>query len=250
MTTPLSIVIPAYNEARRLPASLAKIAAAREARVLPEGFEIVVVDDGSADATAEAAEREARAHGLPLRLLRVSPNRGKGHAVKTGVLAASGEKILVTDADLSTPIEDWTKLDRAGAPVAIGSRAVAGADIREEQPFYRVAMGKLFNLLVRLLAVPGIADTQCGFKLFSRGAARDVFSRAAVERFAWDVEALLLARKLGHRIAEVPVVWLHMEDSRVSLWGGAQAYLDLLAIRWRVEKRLRAERRGSGNPPA
>lgn len=235
----LSIVVPAYNEERRLPASLQRIASYLASASAPLPAELIVVDDGSADGTVAAVEEASRRLGLALRLLRHPANRGKGAAVRTGALAAAGRQVLVTDADLSTPIEEVEKLLAAATAVAIGSRAVDESLVKERQPLYRVAMGKLFNLLVRLLAVGGIRDTQCGFKLFSNEAAREVFSRATVDRFAWDVEALLLARRLGYAIAEVPVLWYHVEDSRVSLGGGAQAYLELFRIRRAVARSLR-----------
>lgn len=234
----LSIVVPAFNEEQRLPASLSRIAAWLAARTPPLSAEVLVVDDGSADGTARVAQDSATP-AFPLRVLRHDANRGKGAAVRTGVLASRGRWVLVTDADLSTPIEEVEKLLAAGTPVAIGSRAVDPALVKEKQPLYRVLMGKLFNLLVRVLCVGGIRDTQCGFKLFSREAGREVFSRSRVDRFAWDVEALLLSRRLGYRIAEVPVLWFHVEDSRVSLGGGAQAYLDLFRIRRTVARTLR-----------
>jgi dolichyl-phosphate beta-glucosyltransferase len=227
----LSIVIPAYNEEARLPASLGAIAAYLAARPSAPRIEVLVVDDGSADATGPRAEEAARRHSLPLRVLRFERNRGKGAAVRSGCLEAAGRLILVSDADFSTPVYEWEKLARTGAPVAIGSRALDEALVKEKQPFFRQAMGKLFNQLVRLVAVPGIRDTQCGFKLFTREAAREIFSRAKVDRFAYDVEALLLARQLGYAIAEVPVLWFNSADSRVTLFGGAQAYWDVLRIR-------------------
>jgi dolichyl-phosphate beta-glucosyltransferase len=232
----LSIVIPAFNEEERLPASLGAISAYLAARPSAPRVEVLVVDDGSADATATRAEDAGRRHGLDLRVLRLPKNSGKGFAVRTGCLEATGRLVLVTDADLSTPIYEWEKLAAADAPVAIGSRALDESLVKEKQSLYRRAMGKLFNRLVRLVAVPGIRDTQCGFKLFSREAARDVFSRAKVDRFAYDVEALLLARQLGYAIAEVPVLWFNSADSRVSLFGGAQAYWDVLRIRFQTAK--------------
>lgn len=242
----LSIVVPAFNEERRLPDSLGLVAAYVASGRPPSPVEVIVVDDGSSDGTVAAAEEAARRCGLAVRVLRHPANRGKGAAVRTGALAAGGRLVLVTDADLSTPIEELDKLLSAGTAVAIGSRGVDASLVKERQPLYRVAMGKLFNLLVRLLAVGGIRDTQCGFKLFSREAAQEVFSRATVDRFAWDVEALLLARRLGYAIAEVPVLWFHKEDSRVSLGGGAQAYLELFRIRRAVARSLRA--RPPGRP--
>ncbi|HQR67618.1 MAG TPA: glycosyltransferase family 2 protein [Thermoanaerobaculia bacterium] len=239
MRPDLTIVVPAYNEETRLPASLEGLAAWLSGRAEPLSTEILVVDDGSSDRTAARAAEAGRRLGLALRVLVHERNRGKGAAVRTGALAAEGKLVLVSDADFSTPIGEWEKLAAARAPVAIGSRAVDESLVKERQPFYRVAMGKLFNGLVRLLAVPGIRDTQCGFKLFTREAAQAVFSRATVDRFAWDVEALLLARKLGYSIAEVPVLWFDSPDSRVTLLGGAEAYLELFRIRWRVSRTLK-----------
>jgi dolichyl-phosphate beta-glucosyltransferase len=237
MSAPLlSIVIPAFNEATRLPLSLEKIAAYLAGRAEPLHAEVIVVDDGSSDGTAAAASEAGARLGLELSV-HVSPeNRGKGNAVRVGALAARGAHVLVSDADFSTPLAEWEKLAATRAPVAIGSRALDETLVKAKQPFYRQAMGKLFNRLVQLLVVPGIRDTQCGFKLFSRDAARDVFTRAAIDRFAYDVEALLLARRLGYAIAEVPVLWFNSADSRVSLLGGAQAYLDLLRIRFRTAR--------------
>jgi dolichyl-phosphate beta-glucosyltransferase len=228
----LTIVIPAYNEETRLPASLGAIAAYLAARPSAPSLEVLVVDDGSTDATASRAEEAARRHGLVFRVLRLPENRGKGAAVRAGCLEAAGRLILVSDADFSTPIYEWEKLAAADAPVAIGSRGLDETLVKERQPFFRQAMGKLFNRLVRLVAIPGIRDTQCGFKLFTREAAREIFSRARVDRFAYDVEALLLARRLGFAIAEVPVLWFNSADSRVTLFGGAQAYWDVLRIRF------------------
>jgi len=239
MRPDLTVVIPAYNEETRLPASLEALAAWLSRRAEPLSTEILVVDDGSADRTAARAAETGRRLGLAVRVLVHEKNRGKGAAVRTGALAAEGKQVLVSDADFSTPIGEWEKLAAARAPVAIGSRAIDESLVKERQPFYRVAMGKLFNLVVRFAAVPGIRDTQCGFKLFSRDAAQAVFSRATVDRFAWDVEALLLARKLGYAIAEVPVLWFDSPDSRVTFLGGAQAYLDVLRIRRRVSRTLK-----------
>ncbi len=233
----LSIVIPAFNEEERLPASLGAISAYLAARPSAPRVEVIVVDDGSFDATAAGAENAGRRYGLDLRVLRLPKNSGKGFAVRTGCLEARGRLVLVTDADLSTPIYEWEKLAAAGTPVAIGSRAVDESLVKEEQPLYRKAMGKLFNRFVRVLLLPGIRDTQCGFKLFTREAAREIFGRAQVDRFSFDVEALALARQLGYPIAEVPVLWFNSPDSRVTLLGGAQAYLELFRMRRRFRKK-------------
>ena len=239
MRPDLSVVIPAFNEETRLPASLEALAAWLSRRAEPLSVEVLVVDDGSSDRTGVRAAETARRLGLSLRVLVHERNRGKGAAVRTGTLASEGRLVLVSDADFSTPIGEWEKLAAAGAPVAIGSRAVDETLVKERQPLPRVLAGKLFNLVVRVAAVPGIRDTQCGFKLFTREAAQAVFSRATVDRFAWDVEALLLARKLGYDIVEVPVLWFDSPESRVTLAGGAQAYLDVLRIRRRVARALK-----------
>jgi dolichyl-phosphate beta-glucosyltransferase len=230
----LSIVIPAYNEVVRLPATLGRL---RESLAGRDGeTEIVVVDDGSTDGTAEVA-REAGGEGLVL--LRHEPNRGKGYAVRRGMLAARGRRRLMTDADLSTPIEELSRLaDRldAGADVAIGSRAVAGARIEVHQPVYREMMGRVFNRLVQVLLLPGLQDTQCGFKLFDAAAAELAFRACRLDGFSFDAEALYVARRWGLRIDEVPVTWRNDAASRVSLGGGGAAFLDLFRIRllaWR-----------------
>jgi dolichyl-phosphate beta-glucosyltransferase len=227
MTAPaLSVVVPALNEEDRLPRTLERIVAHLGRR--REGYELVVVDDGSRDRTAE------RAQAAGATVLRNETNRGKGYAVRRGMLAARGARRLMTDADLSTPIEELDRLSARmdeGHDVVIGSRALPGARIEVRQPWYRENMGRLFNLFVRALAVPGVTDTQCGFKLFSGAAARDVFSSARLDGFSFDVEVLFLARRKGYRVAEVPVVWRNDAASRVSLLRGFLAFPDLLRIR-------------------
>jgi dolichyl-phosphate beta-glucosyltransferase len=226
-------VIPAYNEARRLPATLARVGEHLAGRGVPH--EIVVVDDGSSDGTAEVA----RAGGDTVRVLRHEPNRGKGYAVRRGMLAATGERRLMTDADLSTPIEELSRLEAEidrGFDIAIGSRAAPGARIEVHQPAYREAMGRAFNLLVQALLLPGLADTQCGFKLFTAGAAEVAFSPGRLDGFSFDVEALYVARRRGLRVVEVPVVWRNDAATRVGIAKGGAAFLDLLRIRllaWR-----------------
>lgn len=240
MTPPdLSLVIPAFNEEKRLPVSLARIADWLGSRTPAISAEVLVVDDGSSDRTAAVAEKTAAGLGLAFRVVRLPENRGKGAAVRAGVLEAQGAHVLVTDADLSTPIEEADKLLAAGAPVAIGSRGVDATLVKQRQSLFRVASGRLFNLLVRVLVVSGIRDTQCGFKLFRADAAREVFSRAVVDRFAFDVEALLLARRLGFAIAEVPVLWFNSPDTRVGLGGGLEAFVALFRIRRQVARRIR-----------
>lgn len=229
MTPALSVVIPAFNEEQRLPASLARIRGFLEARA--QSFEIVVADDGSKDATAAVAEA---AGGPWLRVLRGERNRGKGHAVRRGMLEARGERRLMTDADLSTPIEELpsleARLDR-GFDVAIGSRAVVGARIEVRQSAFRETAGRAFNVLVRLLLLPGVRDTQCGFKLFTAAAAQAAFEPVRLSGFSFDVEAIYVARRLGLRVAEVPVLWRNDVATRVGGLSGTRAFLDLLRIR-------------------
>jgi len=224
----LSVVIPAFNEAQRLPATLARLHAYLDAR--GASYQVLVVDDGSTDGTADVA----RTASGPVEVLRHAQNRGKGHAVRAGMLAAGGERRLMTDADLSTPIEELPRLEaelERGFEVAIGSRAVPGARIEVHQPFYREAMGRLFNRLAQTLLLPGLHDTQCGFKLFTAEAAETAFAACRLDGFSFDVEALYVARRRGLRIAELPVVWRNDAATRVGLAGGATAFLDLVRIR-------------------
>jgi len=227
----LSIVIPAYNEERRLGPSLEKIRGYLAAKQY--NAEIIVVDDGSTDRTAEvaAAALEGR---LPYRVLRREKNMGKGFSVREGVLASSGEVILFTDADLSTPIEELGKflgrLDE-GFDVVIGSRALPGCEIRVRQSAPRETMGKIFNRLVRLFVMKGCLDTQCGFKSFRRAAAMDLFSRLQTRGFSFDVELLVLAGKLGYRVGEVPVVWCNSPPSRVRI---VRSSWRMLRELWRI----------------
>jgi glycosyltransferase involved in cell wall biosynthesis len=208
----LSIVIPAYNEEARLPGTLERVLA-HLAQQRSE-FEVLAVDDGSRDRTAELVE-QVTAREPRIRLLR-EPHRGKGAAVRAGALAARGEVVLFTDADLSHPVEELTRLPALlnGAQVVIASREGDGSQ-RLEEPIYRHLMGRVFNRFVRLLAVPGIEDTQCGLKCFTAPAARELFQRQTIDGFGFDVELLFLARKLGYRVREVSVSWRHVPASRV-----------------------------------
>jgi len=235
-----SLVIPAYNEVNRIERCVRDVAAWRAGR--PGGFdwEIILVDDGSTDATRDAGRRAAEAAGMPLTLLVHARNRGKGAAIRTGVLASSGDPVLVSDADLSTPLSEWTKLaDKVPMhAVSIGSRAIDSDLVRKRQPFYRVLLGKTGNKIIQLFAVPGISDTQCGFKLFRGDVAREVFAQTHIDRFAWDVEVLYLARRKGFAIAEVPVLWFNSPESKVSVWRDTPKTLwDVLRIRWMHRKK-------------
>jgi dolichyl-phosphate beta-glucosyltransferase len=232
METKLSIVIPAYNEALRIGKTLDRICVYLEGRGYPH--EIIVVDDGSTDATDEVV-RKSMEHHPAISVLRNDGNMGKGYSVRRGVLRSKGASVLLSDADLSTPIEEVEKLDQAleeGFDIAIGSRAVSGSRILKKQPWYRQFMGMTFNTFIRALAVIEIRDTQCGFKLFTGDAAKRVFALQRIERFAFDVEALYLAKKMGFGIKEVPVVWIHSPDSKVGIFKDSlQMMRDLLKIR-------------------
>jgi dolichyl-phosphate beta-glucosyltransferase len=225
----LSVVIPAFNEAARLPATLAHLVAYLEASG-PSPYELLLVDDGSRDATAACAQ----AAGGAVRVLRNPTNRGKGYSVRRGMLEARGERLLMSDADLSTPIEELPrllqKLDE-GFDVAIASRALPGANIEVRQGRFRESVGRLFNLLVRLLVLPGLNDTQCGFKLWQAAAAKEAFSLSRLDGFSFDVETLYVAARHGRRIAEIPVTWRNDTATRVTLLRGTQAFLDVLRIR-------------------
>ena len=226
----LSVVIPAYNEALRLPSTLARVREHLVARGVEH--EIVVVDDGSTDATAEVA----RAAGGALRVLGHQPNRGKGYAARRGMLAATGERRLMTDADLSTPIEELERLEPAlaTAELVLGSRAVAGSRITRRQPWHREWMGRSFNRLIRLLGVTSLRDTQCGFKLLRGDVARRLFAELTVDRFAYDVELVWLARRRGYRVIEVGVAWHDSPASKVhAVRDAASMLVDVLRFRFR-----------------
>jgi len=210
----LSLVIPALNEQARLPYTLSEI----EKFVCAERLdcEVIVVDNGSQDATSSVV-RQASVTFPQLRLIRTD-RRGKGLAVKTGVLASNGEVVIFADADLSWAVEDlarFIELVSPASPVVIGSREGQGSR-RIGEPAYRHLMGRVFNRVVQALAVPGIEDSQCGFKAFSADAARAIFSRQRIEGFGFDVEVLYLARRFGFRIQVVPLRWEHKQNSRVA----------------------------------
>jgi dolichyl-phosphate beta-glucosyltransferase len=215
MAPRLSIVIPAYNEEQRLPRTIEDIE--RYLATKRDSYELIVVDDGSTDGTRQVMDAAA-ARNQRIRLEALPENRGKGRALATGVAAAQGDVVLVTDADLSTPIEELDKLEAAldsGAGVAIGSRAVRGSRIEVPQPFYRVLMGKAFNILVQAVLLPGIWDTQCGFKLFRTDVAKPAFAALTTDGFGYDPEVLYLAKRRGVRIAEVPVIWRNSAPTKV-----------------------------------
>lgn len=231
MTDPeLSLVIPAYNEETRLPATLSRVSEFLGAR--GRTYEVLVVVNGSTDQTAEVA-KAAAARDPNIRLL-ITPLPGKGRAIKIGVAEARGSQIVFADADLSTPIHEVIGLAAlldARHQVVIATREGQGAR-RVGEPYVRHLMGRVFNLLVQALAVPGIQDTQCGFKAFSRACAREVFSRQRVAGFGFDVEVLFLARRLGYGIKEVPVTWEYRASSRVDpIRDTIRMFRDVLLVR-------------------
>ncbi len=232
----LSIVVPAYNEARRLPPFLQRTVTYLDRRRL--SYEILVVDDGSQDHTAQAVELLAR-QSPALRLIQLTSNRGKGAAVRRGMQAARGAMQLFADADGATPIEELPHLESAlaaGADLAIGSRALASHDSNYtvQARWHRSMMGSLFNAVIQRFGFRHIADTQCGFKLFRRSVAQDLFSVTCVDGYAFDLELLYIARQRGYRIAEVPVNWTDQPGSKVRPWrDGFLMLRELMAIRKR-----------------
>jgi dolichyl-phosphate beta-glucosyltransferase len=225
----ISIVIPAYNEEERLPTTLRTIIDYFEN--LSKDYEIIVVDDGSQDNTAEIAQ-----HFNPrVNVIKLPKNSGKGAAVREGISHAQGDFILFSDADLSTPITEFHKLQESlenGSHVAIGSRAIDSSLIKVHQPFYREFMGKTFNKIVRALVLRGIQDTQCGFKMFKNSVAKQIFSLAKIDGFGFDVEILYLAHKMNFKIAEIPVEWRNDTKSKISpVYDSLKMFFEILKIR-------------------
>jgi len=230
----LSIVVPAYDEEKRLPPTLALLSGWLDGQSF-RSAEIIVVDDGSRDGTAAMVERFAATNSR-VRLLRNPGNRGKGYSVRHGMLRAASEWVLFTDADLSTPIEELHKLygavQKGQAAIAIGSRAVDRSLVSVHQSAFRELSGKTFNVVMRMMTGLPFRDTQCGFKLYRADAAREVFSRQQLEGFSFDVEDLYIARRLGLPAVEVPVRWANVEGTKVSALEGVRSFTDLLRIRW------------------
>jgi dolichyl-phosphate beta-glucosyltransferase len=237
----LSVVVPAYNEEERLPRTLARLD--EYYRAQPYAWDVTVISDGSSDETERIVEEFARSHA-GFRLVASRPNRGKGFVVRRGMLEAPGDLVLFCDADLATPQEETEKLldhMRQGADVAIGSRPLADSKLERRQPIYRELLGRAFNKAVQALAIRGIDDTQCGFKMFTRKSAQDVFRRCKLDGFSFDFEALMVARDLGYRIDEVPIRWSHQEGSKVVLLrDGPRMLRDLVKLRLKGKRaRLR-----------
>ena len=230
----LSIVIPAYNEEKRLPSTLESVHAYLLSREID--FEIIVVNDGSTDGTVEVVQEFAKHHD-GVRLLSYSPNQGKGCAVRKGVLMSEGDKVLFNDADGSSPVEELEKLEASlnkGFEVAIGSRAKPDSSRKVNALAYRKFMGNFFNFIVQTLLLKGIQDSQCGFKMFTRTAAESIFNVAKENGFAFDVELLHIARMRGYKIDEVPINWTNVDGSKVNLvLDSSRMFLDVIKIRLR-----------------
>lgn len=229
----LSIIIPAYNEEKRIGSTLHKLYQFLSSQKYD--YEVIVVDDGSVDGTASEADNSALSRTGKLKVIKNEKNSGKGFSVRNGISNAAGDYILLTDADLSTPIEEMGKLFsfvKDGYDIAIGSRALKNSKIEVHQPWYREIMGKTFNFLVKSILMDQFNDTQCGFKLFKAQTAKDIASRMKIDGFSFDVEMLYLAANLGYKIKEVPVTWMNSPKSKVNpLFDSTKMFFDLIRIR-------------------
>jgi dolichyl-phosphate beta-glucosyltransferase len=229
----LSIIIPAYNEEKRISASLDKIYAYLE----PCGkqYEVILVDDGSTDKTVNISQMSTLAASGKLKIISNEKNRGKGFSVKKGILASRGEYVLFTDADLSTPISELEKLLKdifEGYDIVMASRSVATSDLAVAQPWYRQTMGRVFNLFIKALLLKGYNDTQCGFKLFNGDTAREIAGKMKIDGFCFDAEMLYLAEKSGYKIKETGVTWENSIESKVTILNSSfSMFTDLLRIK-------------------
>lgn len=229
----ISIIIPCYNEEKRIKKTLEKIWEYFKSKEID--FEIIVVDDGSRDKTVEIVEKwkEGKEN---IKLIKHPKNKGKGAAVKTGVMNAEGNLILFTDADLSTPIEEYEKLKKfidSGYDISIGSRGLKESKILVPQPFFRRMIGRIFPFLVRLIVIRKFKDTQCGFKLFKKEVAKEIFKNLKTTGFAFDVEILYNSVKKRYKIKEVPVTWMNSPYSTVKIFRDSfKMFISLLKIRF------------------
>ena len=231
----LSVVIPAYNEEKRLPRTLIEID--KYLRKWSKEYEIIVVNDGSKDGTSDVV-RKLQSKIANLKLIDNKENQGKGYVVRQGLLSAQGEIRLFSDADNSTSIDHIEKMlpwFERGFDIVIGSRDIKGAVLDPPQPFFRRFVGNIFNLMVQIIVgLWGIWDTQCGFKAFSEKAAKDILPRCKVDRWAFDPEILIIGKKLGYKIKEVPVRWANDPNSKVKLKSIFRMAWDLFRIRWNL----------------
>jgi len=229
----LSVIIPAYNEEKRITSTLGQMHKFLVGK--DYDYEVIVVDDGSTDGTLGEIEKSELVQAGKARAVSYDQNRGKGYAVKTGILESKGEYILVCDADMSTPIEElgrFFKLISGGNDVVIGSRSLSDSDVRIHQPWYREKMGKTFNLFIKMILMGGFQDTQCGFKLFKRDVARVIAQKLKIDGFCFDVEMLYLAKKFGYRVKEIGVIWNNSPDSKVKVVDSSVGmFLDLFKIK-------------------
>ncbi len=213
----LAVIVPAYDEEDRIGPTLERLNEYLSTQTY--SWKVVVVSDGSKDRTAAIVSEFALAHP-GFELIDSQPNHGKGFVVRKGMTEVEADWLLFSDADLAAPIEELEKLFPAvenSAPIAIGSRPLKESNLEVRQPWYREMAGRAFNLMVQLMAVRGIKDTQCGFKLYRQDVSRDVFSRCKLDGFGFDFESLMIARDLGYEIAEVPIRWSHQEGSKVNM---------------------------------
>lgn len=229
----LSIVIPAYNEEDRIALTLEKIDNFFKDKNYD--VEVIVVDDGSIDNTIEVANQSVLAKKGKLKIIKNGINKGKGFSIKNGITNSSGNYILFTDADLSTPIEEVDKLFNFinnGYDIVIGSRALKGSNVKVHQPWYREIMGKIFNFFIKVLLMGAFHDTQCGFKLFKTSIAKEITPSLRTSGFSFDVEMLYIARKKGYKIKEAPVTWLNSPKSKVNpLIDSTKMFFDLIKIK-------------------
>ena len=240
-SVPFSMVVPAYNEERRLPRSIQDIRSFFQK--LDVNFELLIIVEKSSDRTVELAQKAAE--GEPrIQVIDNLVHRGKGFAVKSGMLKAQGEIVFFMDADLSTPLSEIISFlsylaANPKTEVLIGSRSEAKSQVLKRQSWVRQTMGRIFNKFVQFFGIRGIVDTQCGFKAFRRAAAQEIFSRQTLDGFAFDVEVLVLAERMGYKIDVLPVKWVNSEDSKVRILIDPLKMLwDLIKVKWIVRQTL------------
>ena len=230
----LSVVIPAYNEEKRIKKTLLEADKFLSSRNY--SYEIIVADDGSSDGTVELIKNLSK-DIKNLRVIDNQENHGKGYVVRQGLMEAKGKYRLFMDADNATTVDQVQNLlpfFKEGYDVAIGDRELKGSQIKKHQPFYKEMLGDLGNLLIQALAVPGIKDTQCGFKCFSAELVENIFPKLKIDRWGFDIEILALAKKFSYKIKTVPVVWINDEESKVSMSGYVNTLKELFQIKWNM----------------